>query len=67
VFLAFAGHFIFIEISDRVAMQVVVSMLGIGIMISVAWLITWYKEMESRGAGSGPPKRPDADLAGGHV
>jgi hypothetical protein len=36
-------------------------------MISVAWLLTWYKEMESRGAGSGPPKRPDADLAGGHV
>jgi len=67
VFLAFAGHFIFIEISDRVPMQVVVSMLGIGIMISVAWLLTWYKEMESRGAGSGPPKRPDADLAGGHV
>jgi len=66
VFLAFAGHFIFIEISDRVLMQVVVSMLGIGIMISVAWLLTWYKEMESRGAGS-PPKRPDADLAGGHA
>jgi hypothetical protein len=66
VFLAFAAHFIFIEVSDRVPMQVLVSILGITLMIAVAWLITWYKEVEAKGAGSGP-KRPDADLAGGQV
>jgi hypothetical protein len=66
VFLAFAGHFIFIEISDRIPMQVLVSVLGIIVMIAVAWLITWYKEVEGKGSGSSP-KRPDADLAGGQV
>ncbi len=66
VFLAFAGHFVFIEISDRIAMQVLVSLSGIVIMIGVAGLITWYKDVEGKGSGPGP--RPtNADLAGGRV
>ena len=60
------GHFIFIEVSDRITMQVLVSLLGISIMIAVASLISWYKEVEGRGSGTGP-KRPDADLAGGRT
>jgi hypothetical protein len=66
VFLAFAGHFIFIEISDRVPMQLLVSVSGIAAMVAVAALITWYKDVEGRGSAAGP-ENPDADLAGGHA
>jgi hypothetical protein len=63
VFLAFAAHFVTVEISGAVWMQVVNSVLGILIMIATAGLIAWYKKIEGR---SGPAKRPaDADLAGG--
>jgi hypothetical protein len=65
VFLAFAGHFVMVEFYPGVAMQVLVSVVGVGAMIGIATLISWYKAMER---GSGPPKRPlDADLAGGQV
>jgi hypothetical protein len=65
VFLAFAGHFFLVEVSDRLTAQVLVSALGIVIMIAAAWLLSWYKSAEGR-AGSGP-KQPDADLAGGEA
>jgi hypothetical protein len=64
VFLAFAGHFFLVEVSDRIAAQVLVSALGIAAMIATAWLLSWYKNAEGRSSGSGP-KQPDADLAGG--
>jgi hypothetical protein len=66
VFLAFAGHFIFNEISDRVLVQVLVSAVGIATMAAAAALISWYKSMEGRGPGS-RPKPPNADLAGGEA
>jgi hypothetical protein len=66
VFLAFAGHFIFNELSDRVPMQVLVSVAGIAIMTGAAGLISWYKTMEGRGPGA-RSKPPNADLAGGEA
>ena len=63
VFLAFAGHFFLVEISDRLLAQFLVSALGIAAMIATAWLLSWYKSAD-RASGSGP-KQPDADLAGG--
>jgi hypothetical protein len=66
VFLAFAGHFIFVDVSDRVAMQVLVSALGIAVMSGTAGLISWYKDIEGRGSG-GRSRPPDADLAGGEA
>jgi hypothetical protein len=66
VFLAFAGHFAMVEISGRVYMQVVVSIIGIAIMIAAAWLLSWYKKVEGRSSGA-KQKQPDADLAGGEV
>lgn len=63
VFLAFAGHFVMVEFYHGVAMQVLVSVVGVLTMIGTAVVISWYKSVER---GSGPPKRqPDADLAGG--
>lgn len=65
VFLAFAAHFILVEFSRSIAMQIGVSALGILIMISAAWILTWYKVLDGRAPG--PKKVPDADLAGGEA
>jgi hypothetical protein len=64
VFLAFAAHFVLVEVSDGVLMQIVVSAFGIGAMVATAALISWYKKIEGRGPGSRPP---NADLAGGEA
>jgi hypothetical protein len=64
IFLSFAGHFVFTELSDRVVTQVLVSALGVAIMVAAAALISWYKDIEGRSPGS-RSKPPDADLAGG--
>lgn len=66
VFLAFAGHFAIIELSDGVGMQVLVSIAGIAIMVAAAALIAWYKRVEGRSSGS-RPRPPDANLAGGEA
>ena len=65
VFLSFAGHFAMVEISDGIAMQILVSALGIAAMVATAALITWYKNVEGRKA----PRQatPNADLAGGEA
>jgi hypothetical protein len=66
IFLSFLGHFVTSEISRSVGMQILISALGILTMIAVAWLITWYKNIEGRGSGT-RPKPSDADLAGGEA
>jgi len=66
VFLAFAAHFVTVEISGGILMQVVLSALGIAIMIAAAMLISWYKRIEGRSSGT-PKRPPDADLAGGEA
>jgi hypothetical protein len=55
VFLSFAGHFLFTEISNRLPMQVAVSLAGIVIMVAAAALVSWYKRVERRGPGPRPP------------
>ncbi len=55
VFLSFAGHFLFTEISNQLPMQVAVSLAGIVIMVAVAALVSWYKRVERRGPGPRPP------------
>ena len=66
VFLAFAGPFIISEYSGGPLVQVAISLSGILIMVATANLISWYKNMEGRGATS-RVKPPDADLAGGEA
>jgi hypothetical protein len=66
VFLAFAGHFAMVELSDGIGMQIMVSAVGIVAMVAVAALITWYKNVEAR--KHGPRQAPvNADLAGGEA
>lgn len=65
VFLAFAAHFVLVEFSQSVLMQVAVSLSGILIMIAAAGLLSWYKSVDERAPGK--PKQRDADLAGGEA
>jgi hypothetical protein len=55
VFLSFAGHFMFTELSNRLFMHIIVSLAGIAIMVAVAALISWYKQAERQGRGPRPP------------
>ena len=72
IFLSFAAHFILVEISDSVGMQIATSLLGIALMVATAAMISWYKRIEGRSPGlrPGPPAAPPAGppgatLAGG--
>ena len=58
VFLSFAGHFVFTEVSNRVFMHVIVSASGIAIMVGAAALISWYRRVERQGPGPRPPAKP---------
>ncbi len=55
VFLSFAGHFVFTEVSNRVLTHVMVSAAGIVIMVAAAALISWYRRVERQGPGPRPP------------
>jgi hypothetical protein len=55
VFLSFAGHFVFTEISNGLPTQIAVSLAGIVIMVGAAALVSWYKRVERRGPGPRPP------------
>ena len=49
VFLAFAGHFVFTEVSNRLLTHVIVSVAGIAVMVAAAALVSWYKAVERKG------------------
>ena len=55
VFLAFAGHFVFTEVSNRLLTHVIVSVSGIVIMVAAAALVSWYRRVERQGPGPRPP------------
>jgi hypothetical protein len=48
VFLSFTAHFVLIEVSARMAMQVLVSIAGVLLMVGLAGLMTWYKNLDRR-------------------
>jgi hypothetical protein len=48
VFLSFTAYFVLVEVSARLLMQVMVSLAGILLMIGLAWLMTWYNDMDRR-------------------
>jgi hypothetical protein len=45
VFLAFSGYFVLMETNAGLGVHILVGLLGIVIMSSVAWLLTWYKRL----------------------
>ena len=58
------GHFVLVEVSSRLWMQIVVSAIGIGIMVALAALMQWYRRVEGRRPG---PRPPSPGLAGGEA
>jgi len=66
VFLAFAGHFVFTEVSNRLLTHVIVSVSGIVIMVGAAALVSWYRRIERKGPGPRPPSIKPG-YAGGDV
>ncbi|HSI41145.1 MAG TPA: OpgC domain-containing protein [Xanthobacteraceae bacterium] len=48
VFLSFAAHFVLTEIISTIAMQIVLSVAGIGMMVGLAALLSWYARAERR-------------------
>jgi hypothetical protein len=63
VFLAFAGHFVLAEVAGGAGMHALISLVGIVVMSTAAWVFSWYKRVTVKGGSRA--KRPDADLAGG--
>ncbi len=66
ILLSFVGHFVTSEVSRAIGIQILISVLGIIVMVAVAWLITWYNTIEGRGSGN-RPKSQNVDLAGGEA
>ncbi len=58
IFLSLIGHFILVEVSGRVAMQILVSAVGICILVAAAALLDWYKRIEAE-----DPRRHQAQTA----
>jgi hypothetical protein len=56
VFLSFSAHFFITEISARLPFQMLVSFSGICIMVAVAAVMTWYKNIDKRGRKPPPPQ-----------
>ena len=65
VFLSFAGHFVFTEVSNRVFTHVDRQCSsGIAIMVAIAALISWYKTSRTTGRRTAPACRK-AGTSGG--
>ncbi|ABD08954.1 OpgC protein, require for succinylation of osmoregulated periplasmic glucans [Rhodopseudomonas palustris HaA2] len=45
VMLSFTAHWILVQISGGIAMQIFVSVVGIGLLVAVAWIATWYRSL----------------------
>ena len=65
VFLSFAGHFVFTEVSNRVLTHVIVSIIGIVVMVGAAALVSWYRSVERQGSGPRPPTIKTGYAGGG--
>jgi hypothetical protein len=50
IFLSFAAHFVLVEFSAGVPMQVAVSVVGITAMTALAALLNWYRRRETTAA-----------------
>jgi hypothetical protein len=66
VFLSFTAHFILVEISGGIGMQILLSVIGIALMTATAALISWYKAMDKQAPGP-RQQQLDADIAGGQA
>ncbi|MBI1206100.1 MAG: OpgC domain-containing protein [Azospirillum sp.] len=61
--LAFAGHFVLVEIDESLAAQLAVSIAGAASMIGVAYVLAWYQAMEKAPPRVRSVKQPLGDVA----
>ena len=64
-FLSLGGHFVNVELAAGFWTQLAVSLSGILIMIAIAALLDWYKDIEGRTRQPAAPPSRKADLAEG--
>jgi len=50
ILLAVMGHVVLSEVTSALPVQLLVNVVGIAVMIAVAFVIAWYKELERRPA-----------------
>lgn len=46
IVLSFSGHFFLVEVNDSFGMQLLVSVTGTGLMVALAYLLSWYRRMD---------------------
>ncbi len=46
VLLSFAAHVVLVEVDGAFGMQLLVSLIGVGLMISLAYLLGWYRRTD---------------------
>jgi hypothetical protein len=62
IFLSFAAHFVLVEVSGALPMQILVSVVGIGAMTGLAYYRSWSKRMDKKPAAAKPPKAAPASV-----
>jgi hypothetical protein len=60
VFLSFAVHFLLVEVSGAIWMQVVLSLVGIGLLTALAWYGSWSKKLDKLSRQTAPPSSMSA-------
>jgi hypothetical protein len=65
-FLSFAGHFVLVEVSDAIWMQIVVSVVGVTLLTLLAWYRSWSKKLDKarRPTASPNPAHREVELPG---
>jgi hypothetical protein len=58
VFLSFAAHFVLVQISNAIWMQILVSIAGIALMTVLAYYRSWSKAMDKRPSKPVPEAAP---------
>jgi hypothetical protein len=66
VFLSFAGHFVLVEVSDTIWMQIAVSVVGVTLLTLLAWYRSWSKKLDKapRQPASPNPAHREVELPG---
>ncbi|MBK3664973.1 OpgC domain-containing protein [Bradyrhizobium diazoefficiens] len=63
IFLSFAAHFVLVEVSGALPMQILVSVVGIGAMTGLAYYRSWSKRMDkAKPTPANPPKAAPASV-----
>ncbi len=60
-FLSFASHFVLVEVSDEIWMQILVSVVGVTLLTLLAWYRSWSKKMDRAPRPTASPSPPNRE------